>query len=189
MRILCVEDDPTIQLVYKRALAKNAGPQDEIIVVCTGEEGLDILAHQHIDILVLDLMLPGMPGLDVLRRARELRASLEVIVATGYATVDSAVEAMKLGARDYLTKPVNVSVLLEKISTIRDLLSRAAEADDLRYANQLMEENAHTTIMSLECALDTMRKIRGEVTAILEEKLDDSEKVNRMRMLLKNIGE
>jgi ActR/RegA family two-component response regulator len=72
----------------------------------TGLEGLEILERQHVDVMLLDLKLPDISGLDVLRRVREHKLDVPTVVMTGFGSVESAVEAMKLGAVDYGSKPL-----------------------------------------------------------------------------------
>jgi DNA-binding NtrC family response regulator len=77
----------------------------------SGEQALSLLERQAFDVLVLDMMMPGMSGLDVLKELQARGAECEVVVLTGEATVESAVEAMKLGAREFLTKPISLKEL------------------------------------------------------------------------------
>src|SRR5581483_6822859 len=99
----------------------------------SAEHACKVLESQTIDLVLLDLKLPGTGGLEILKRVKAIRPDAEVIVITGYATVQSAVEAMKLGAYDYVTKPFNVEEL-------RLLLERAAAHLKLQSENRLLRE-------------------------------------------------
>ena len=84
----------------------------------TGEEALEIIAKQKIDIVVTDMKLPKMNGLALLEQIKKDHANIEVILITGYGTIETAVEAMKKGAYDYITKPINdseINLIIQKI--------------------------------------------------------------------------
>lgn len=82
----------------------------------SGEEAIDEAEAKNFDAIIVDLAMPGIDGIETLRRIKEKRPDLEIIMLTGHGTVQSGVEAMKLGAEDFLEKPVDINVLLEKIS-------------------------------------------------------------------------
>lgn len=107
-RVLLVEDSDAQAEVYAAYL-----PADQFMVlrVATGEAALAELTASHWDLLLLDLQLPGMQGLDVLRRLMAARLDLPVVVMTDTGSVDTAVEAMHLGAVDFLAKPVGAGRL------------------------------------------------------------------------------
>ena len=102
--ILLVDDQSSMRLTLT-ALLKQAG--HTMMQAATGEDALKKLAQNDFDVVVTDLKLDDIGGLDILRAAKAANPQTEVIVLTGYSSVETAVEAMKLGARDYLTKPVN----------------------------------------------------------------------------------
>jgi DNA-binding NtrC family response regulator len=84
--------------------------------VTSGEDAIDEVEGKNFDAIIVDLAMPGIDGIETLRRIKEKRPDLEIIMLTGHGTVQSGVEAMKLGAEDFLEKPVDINVLLEKIS-------------------------------------------------------------------------
>lgn len=119
-RILIVDDQETLCHFIRESL-EDKGYQ--AAAVYTAAEGLELVTRQQIDLVLLDLVLPDGDGLDVLYEIRKLDSSLPVIVLTGHAGVDSAVQAMKLGAYDYLEKPINLEEL--SIAAAKALESRA----------------------------------------------------------------
>ncbi len=177
MRILHIEDDPIMVEMFRGILAEGLDEYGfgECIVdaVETGEEGLERLSSGAYDLLVTDLMLPGISGLDVLRRCKAERPELEVIVITASNSVRSAVEAMRMGARDYIEKPVDGTLLLEKISNVCDYLSRDAELSDVREAKDVVERHAEHEVRVLEARVFELRRKIDEAVSILRE-IDDS---------------
>ena len=87
----------------------------KVNAVLSGEEAVNRVEKQNFDAIILDLAMPGIDGLETLRRIKEKRPDLEILMLTGHGTVKSSIEAMKLGAEDFLEKPVDMNVLLEKI--------------------------------------------------------------------------
>lgn len=101
-RTLIVDDEKNIRLTLSEAI-KSLGMTSDTAV--NGEEALDKVASQKYAMVLLDLKMPGMDGLEVLRRLRSTHPTLPVVMITAHGTVESAVEAMKLGAVDFLQKP------------------------------------------------------------------------------------
>jgi DNA-binding NtrC family response regulator len=97
-----------------------------------GEQALNLVERKAFDIIVLDLRMPGCSGLDVLKELRARHTECEVVVLSGEATVESAVEAMKLGAREFVTKPISLKELDR-------VVRKAYEAGQLRKENQQLK--------------------------------------------------
>ena len=108
-KILIVDDELSIVDVLRTLLKKNGYT---ITTASDGAEALKLLEEQVFDLLITDIRLPEIDGITLLKHARELQSHLAVIVMTAYAKVDSAVEAMKMGAFDYVTKPFKFEELL-----------------------------------------------------------------------------
>ena len=102
-KILVVDDDPDILRLLRQRLEQLGYA---VSTAATGMEALGMLAGEHPDVILLDLRLPRLSGLDVLKEVKQTAPELTVIVMTAYATVEKAVEAMKEGAYDFLTKPL-----------------------------------------------------------------------------------
>jgi DNA-binding NtrC family response regulator len=88
--------------------------------VTSGEDAVDQVVDHNFDAIIVDLAMPGIDGIETLKRIKEKRPDLEIIMLTGHATVKSGIEAMKLGADDFLEKPVDLNVLLEKIGEAKN---------------------------------------------------------------------
>ena len=118
MNILIIDDEEVLQDVLG-ALVRKDGHKP--FVARTGEQGLELLRQEEIDLVLLDLMLPGMSGQEVLQQIRRTYPDLVVVVITAYSSIESAIEALRLGAFHYIPKPFkNEEVLL----TIRKSLER-----------------------------------------------------------------
>jgi len=87
----------------------------EVDTSSSGVEALKKVEQEAYDVIILDLMMPGVGGLEALKILKEKRPELQVILLTGHATVEKGIEAMKLGAMDFLEKPADLSLLTEKI--------------------------------------------------------------------------
>lgn len=107
-RILIADDEDAFrELLVQRMQRRGWRP----VGAADGHEALTALAEQEFDLAVVDMRMPGPDGLEVLRRARELQPALEVVILTGHGTIETAIQAMKEGAYDFLTKPCNLSEL------------------------------------------------------------------------------
>lgn len=121
-KVLVIDDDETVRLCYQRSLQS---VRCDVEAVSNGEDALRAIARQPFDVLLLDLRMPGMDGMSVLKAARKTSPSSEVIVITGYPTVETAKQAVRLGAYDYLAKPVGPA---EVIHATTGALTRKAWA-------------------------------------------------------------
>jgi two-component system response regulator AtoC len=121
-RILVVDDEPSILGLLTTVLSENGW---EVTGAGSGSEGIEKLERGQFDVILTDLMMPGETGIDLLRASKEIRPDVEVILMTGYATADTAIEAMRNGAFHYLVKPLKIEEVLnlsEKACTQRNLL-------------------------------------------------------------------
>lgn len=125
-RILVAEDEANLRLVLQKELER-AG--HEVKVAADGEAALKLLEELNVDVLLTDINMPRIDGMELLRRVHQRPNPPEVIMLTGHATVETAIEAMKLGAYDYLSKPYHITEL-------DALVKQAAEKRRLRVDNQ-----------------------------------------------------
>jgi two-component system, repressor protein LuxO len=117
-KILIVEDDTTIARVYSEYLSS---AQYDVIHVVHGSDAIEQLSDGSVELALIDLHLPDMNGLDILRHVEEQQNSVEIVVITGNGSMNNAIEAMKLGASDFLVKPFNKDRLL---TTVENALKR-----------------------------------------------------------------
>jgi DNA-binding NtrC family response regulator len=92
----------------------------KVTTAANGEQALTKVEQEGFDLIVLDLAMPGMGGLEALKRIKAKQPEAEIIILSGQGSIKTSIEAMKLGAEDFIEKPVDMSVLLEKISDAKD---------------------------------------------------------------------
>ena len=111
MQILLVDDEEDFRTTLAKRLKKK---KIDVKDVGSGDEAVEMIKQKSFDVAVIDVKMPGIDGITVLNRIKQIRPCVEVIMLTGHAAVQSGIEAMKLGAYDYLIKPCDVDELLIK---------------------------------------------------------------------------
>ena len=154
-RILIIDDDDAVRESLGRML-RSAGHAVE--TAADGEEGLTAARGNAYDVILSDMRMPGLSGMDVLQRLREQHVDSAFIVMTGFGTIDTAVEAMKLGAVDFVQKPFLRDELLMRVRSAADRRQLARQVDLLQ------------------------RQIRG--TGTLDALVGDSEPMRRVKDLI-----
>jgi two-component system response regulator AtoC len=129
IKILIVDDDKTICRTLKYQLEKGGY---EVFSANSGDECLYLLKQNDFSLVLLDNKLPGMSGIDVLKQIRQSNSDLPVIIVTAYGSIESAVDAMKSGAHEYLTKPINFEMLMIKIENVLEAKNYKREIARLR---------------------------------------------------------
>jgi len=109
-KILVIDDDETVRRSYQRSLQT---VRCDVETAANGEDALRALARHPFDVLLLDIRMPGMDGMAVLKAAKQTSPASEVVVITGYPTVEGAKEAVQSGAYDYLAKPVGPAEVIK----------------------------------------------------------------------------
>ena len=143
-KVLVVDDDP----FALRSIAKVLGGESyQVVTAASGSEALDLLEQDSFDLVLTDLKMPGVDGLEVLRQAREIAPQAVVLIFTGYASLESAIEALREGAYDYLVKPCSGDELKLKIE-------RGLERVRLAEERQQVEEELRQSYVKLQRALE-----------------------------------
>ena len=120
-KILVIDDEDSMCNFMEIMLAKEGY---SVETACSGNEGLQLLKKNRYDLVIADLNMPDMTGIDVLKQVKSFRQNQDLIVMTAYASVDTAIEAMKHGAVDYITKPFKVDeikLVIEKSISRKNL--------------------------------------------------------------------
>lgn len=123
--VLLVDDEvPFVDAMTRRLGKRNLN----ILAAYNGLQALNIIsADKKVDVVILDVKMPGMDGIETLREIKEKRPLIEVIMLTGHATVETGVEGMKLGAFDYLMKPCDIEQLMTKVRLAKERKSEHEE--------------------------------------------------------------
>jgi len=111
--IMLVDDEvPFVETMTKRLAKRNL----TVITAFSGQEALEKLdKNRNLDVIILDVKMPGMDGIETLGEIKKAHPLVEVVMLTGHATVETAIEGMKSGAYDYLMKPCNIDQLIQKV--------------------------------------------------------------------------
>ena len=129
-RILVVDDEPVVCRSCQKILSEDGY---EVSTVFTGREGLEKVRQEHFDVTITDMKIPDISGMEVLECIRGEQPDMPVVMITGYASVDTAVEAMKLGAFDYIPKPFTpeeISAIIKKALESKEEAPSESEATE-----------------------------------------------------------
>jgi len=166
-RVLVVDDEVGMLEVCAETLARL--PEVVVLVESDGRRAAEQLNAEHFDLLIQDIRMPGTDGMDLLRLARQNDPDLAVLMMTAYPTVETAVESMKLGAADYITKPFTPEALL---ATVQRLL----EGYRLRQENLLLSRLVERPYVfdeiigaspAMRAVFDTIERVAGTNTDVL----------------------
>jgi DNA-binding NtrC family response regulator len=158
MRVLVVDDEEPFRVLMESELGRMG---HAVQCVKSGEDALQALATHDVEVVLLDLKMPGLGGMETLKRMREAGVAAEVIILTGHPDIDEAIQAMKLGAYDYLTKPA-------RLAEVEELLKRATEKKRLQRENVALKRRVAQTerpplipgrSAAIRALLDTIKRI------------------------------
>jgi two-component system, NtrC family, response regulator AtoC len=161
--ILVVDDEDSVRKRCIRLLSRQGFT---VIGAANSSTALKLLQNQKInfDLLLLDIRMPGMDGIELLKKIKIQRQSIEVIIMTGYATVETAVKSMKYGAFDYLSKPFDKDELLHVIDKIVKIKSLQQEVRELK--NQLAATKEKPIVIGNSPAMNRLLKVLEKVAPI-----------------------
>ena len=159
-KLLLIDDEADVQYSFRRIFD---GSEVELTTASSGEEGLKLLARARPDLVMMDVRMGGMNGLETLRRLRQSHAKLPVIIMTAYGTTQTAIEAMKLGAYDYVLKPFDVpklkSLVFAALKAARDMRQVVS------YQPLLETEDYDLGIVGRSEAMQSVFKLIGQLAA------------------------
>ncbi len=171
-RVLVVDDEPSVVEVFREFLS---GEGYELSVASSGEEALRLIPELKPDIVLTDINLPGLSGLEVMRFAKSVDPEVAVIVVTGYASASTAIDALRQGAYDYVTKPFDlddVHQIVERGVANRRLKSiNRRLVEELRQKNEILqrhEQELRERVRLATWQMTTLYEVGKEVSANLE---------------------
>ncbi len=156
-KVLVIDDE---QIVLKSCTRILSGERYDVQTVQTGAEGLRRLADEKFDVVLTDLKMPDMSGMEVLEKVLESYPDMIVIMITGYSTVQTAVEAMKMGAYDYVPKPFTPEELVEAVDKALDKKKQAEESVYLRVKESEVRDGLHNLMGKSERMQEIYRMIK-----------------------------
>jgi CheY-like chemotaxis protein/signal transduction histidine kinase/HPt (histidine-containing phosphotransfer) domain-containing protein len=156
-RILIIDDDPGMHGMLQISLAPLGY---DVVAAENGRQGLEMLEAEPSSVVILDIMLPDLDGIEILRRIREQWPEIEVIMLTAYASLETAIEAVRLGAYDYVTKPF-------RLDTIRSAIKRAMEKQHLMARLTAIQDLSREMALSLD-VLQVAETVLGFVGRVLK---------------------
>jgi DNA-binding NtrC family response regulator len=156
-QILVVDDEPNLRRVLAAQLSRDGY---EVHAVADGKAALKILQEQYVDVVITDLRMPELDGLELMRRALALEPELPVVIITAHGTVDNAVEALKSGAFDYITKPFDQNEVRNVVR--KALRTRALAAAEARQDAEL-PPGARYGIIGASRAIEELRQVIDRV--------------------------
>src|SRR5262249_11288943 len=122
--LLVVDDEPSVLALIRRVAE---GEGFEVVTSSDGRHAIETATERRPELVLVDLRMPDVGGLDIVRSVRSVDPKATIVLMTGHATIDSAVEAVKCGAGDYLTKPFDLSRLRRMFARVREEAERRAE--------------------------------------------------------------
>src|SRR5205823_11096148 len=159
-RLLLIDDELDVQYSFQRILES---PEIELTTASSGEEGLKVIPKLKPDLVMMDVRMGGISGMETLRRIRQMDTKLLVILMTAYGTTQTAIEAMKLGAYDYLLKPFDVPKLKEIV--FKALKAARDMKQVVSYQPLLESEDYELGIIGRSQAMQQVFKLIGQVAA------------------------
>ncbi len=159
-KLLLIDDETDVQYSFQRIFDS---PEIELTTASSGEEGLRLIPKLKPDLVMMDIRMGGINGLETLRRIREIDSKLLVILMTAYGTTQTAIEAMKLGAYDYLLKPFDVPKLKELV--VNALKAARDMKQVVSYQPLLEKEDYELGIVGRSEAMQQVFKLIGQLAA------------------------
>ena len=135
MKMMLVDDEERFLSTTQKLLSRKGY---DVLTAVSGAEALEKMRTQNVHVVILDVKMPGMDGITTLKQIKRLFPMVEVIMLTGHATAESAVEGLKSGATDYLMKPTDVDILIEKAEEAYEKRQRLEEKIRLAQARSFM---------------------------------------------------
>ena len=160
-KILIVDDDPQIRMLLKDRLEANGY---EILQAKNGCAGLELVQTQNPDLMLLDMQMPEMGGMEVLHCLRQKSLELPVIVLTAHGTIERAVKAMKLGAYDFLPKPCKPDHILM-------VVQKVLERKQLQEENRYLREEINNQYQMIVGESEVMKKVMDLAQKVAKSKI------------------
>ncbi len=162
-RILIVDDEQNVRQLIAKILEKEGY---EILTACNGEEGLEIFQKNNIDLIISDIKMPKMNGIEFLHKVKEQEPGVGFILITAFATMETAIDAIKSGAQDYVTKPFDIKEILNAVKKI--LCSSEHESNNTIYhLDNPDETKTSSNSPAMQQVLQLARRVSASDSTVL----------------------
>lgn len=160
LSILIAEDEKNLALLLERVLTKEGYAT---YLASDGEEALDIIKVNKVDIVLTDIKMPKIEGMSLLNQIKDMDASIEVIVMTAFATIDTAINALKMGARDYIRKPFDIDEIVDAVNKTSMLIKNATLSGEEQFVfSEMLVANSP----KMKDLIKMVKKVSGSVANI-----------------------
>lgn len=153
--ILIVDDEDNVSSLLCKILKKE---KYNVFSACDGIEAIDILEEQNIDIVITDIRMPRLSGIELLKRIKEIDSSIQVIMITAFGELQTAIEALRIGAKDYITKPFDIEDVKKSVKQIVQRMENSRE--DLEISKEEKKSIENQMIIESEAMKNIMKMIR-----------------------------
>lgn len=160
--ILIVDDENNVTKLLDKFLKKEG--YNTITAAC-GEEALELINSHQVDIVITDIKMPGITGIELFSKIRDIDSSIKVILITAFATLETALEALKMGAVDYITKPFDLNDVLESVEKIVNSMDDVIET--VKEKSSSMENYFLTGSAKMQSAIELMKQVAGSKTTVM----------------------
>jgi len=127
--ILIIDDEIIIRKLFTRLLTRE---KYKVLTAVDGKKGIEIVKKEKLDLVILDLKMPGIDGIEVLKRIKEINKNIRVIIITAFGTIKSASDALNLGADDFISKPFDIAKIRMTIKNVLKMKKLVSEVEELR---------------------------------------------------------
>lgn len=128
-RILIIDDEIIIRKLFTRLLTRE---KYRVLTASNGKKGIKTVKKEKLDLVILDLKMPEMDGIEALKRIKEINKNIRVIIITAFGTIKSASDALNLGADDFISKPFDIAKIRTTIKNVLKMKKLASEVEELR---------------------------------------------------------
>jgi two-component system response regulator HydG len=164
--ILIVDDEPELRHALSKLLKRNGY---DVLTAGDGEEGLEILRHRSVPLVLSDLLMPKLDGLELLKAAKVIAPTTEIVIITGHGTIETAVESMKIGAYDFIEKPFSATTTLHVVR--KALEKQQLIAENLELRRRLEEVQGQHDIIGksevMRATVETARQVASSSATVL----------------------
>lgn len=163
--VLIVDDEENVSNLLNKVLIKE---KYNTYTAMDGEEALDIINKHRIDIVISDIKMPKMSGIELLGKIKEIDSSINVIMITAFATLETAIDALRMGAKDYITKPFNLDEIISSVKNIiQSIENSGMETEFLRGEEKNLENYIISESTAMKNVMDLIKQVADTRTSII----------------------